>query len=106
MIKGRKDDYLEVVKKVSESWRPEYIFKPAARELGEFIPRCDYQQFSPDSHFYKGKICSIMTEDGRKTLSNGKYIVTSNGRRTETVVASNEDFDAILLKEFNISRGV
>ena len=104
VIRGREDDYLEVAKKTVDGWRPEYIFKPAERDLNEFIPLCDFQQFSPDSHFFKGKICSIMTEDGRKTLSSDKFIVTRNGDREETLVASNDDFDAILLREFKIRR--
>ena len=88
--------------KVGDTWAPEYIFKPEARELDEFAEMCDFQQFSPESHFTKGKVCSLMTADGRKTLTDKKFIVTSNGEKTEIEVGSDEEFDRILKREFGI----
>ena len=43
-----------------------------------------------------------MTADGRKTLTDMKFIVISNGEKTETAVGSEEEFDQILMREFGI----
>ena len=95
---------LVVEKKTGEKWRPEYMFDPRGRELAEFAEMCDFQQYSPESHFKKRKICSILTHFGRKTLTDTKYIVTTKGERTETKIASEDEFEAVLMREFGIRR--
>lgn len=102
----KENGYLEVAKMVDGEWRPQYIFKPEARELEEFAAMCDHQQYSPESHFTEGKVCSIMTPEGRKTLTDKKFIVTAGGEKTENEVATDEEFDRILLREFGIARSV
>jgi N-hydroxyarylamine O-acetyltransferase len=104
VLRHRPDGYFEVLKRKADVWRSEYAFKPDERELSEFEARCDFQQYSPDSHFLKGRICSILTGNGRKTLNDDKFIVTANGGRTEDPVSSEDEFDAILLREFKIKR--
>ncbi len=103
-IRHFDDDYLEVAKRDGHEWKSQYIFKTQARDLAEFTEMCDFQQYSPDSHFTKGKICSLMTEQGRKTLTDNKFIVTSNGEKTEDEIKSEEEFDTILLREFGFQR--
>ena len=98
------EEYLEVAKKDGDGWKSQYIFKDIARELSEFAEMCDFQQYSPESHFTKGKVCSLMTENGRKTLTDKAFIVTSVGERTEVPVGSEEEFDHILGREFGITR--
>jgi N-hydroxyarylamine O-acetyltransferase len=102
----RSDDegYFEVAKKVGDEWMPQYIFKPEERDLAEFGEMCDHQQYSPESHFTKGKICSLMTAEGRKTLTDKKFIVTAGGVKTETDISTEDDFDHILMREFGIFR--
>jgi len=102
VVKRLADGYLEVAKKEDESWRSEYIFKPLGRDLSEFADACVYQQTSPESHFTKNKICSLMTADGRKSLTDTKFIETRNGEKLETEVRSDEEFDQILEREFQI----
>jgi N-hydroxyarylamine O-acetyltransferase len=104
MIRPYRDDYFEVAKKEDGDWRSEYIFKPLGRDLSEFAARCEYQQTSPESHFTKNKVCSLMTESGRKTLTDTKFIVTNDGAKTESSVDSEQEFEKILLSEFGISR--
>ena len=97
-------DVLEVAKKNGEGWTPQYSFTPFARDLSEFSEMCDFQQYSPDSHFTKGKICSMLMDNGRKTLTDTKFIVTTGGRKTETNVASADEFEILLKREFGIQR--
>lgn len=104
VIKRFDDGYLEVAKKDGEGWRSEYIFKPFGRDLSEFAGMCDFHQTSPESHFTQGKVCSLMTTDGRKTLTDKKFIETKNGQKSETEISSEEEFNRILEREFQIQK--
>jgi len=104
VIRPFRDEYFEVAKKDEDGWRSEYIFKPLGRDLSEFEARCGYHQTSPESHFTKNKICSLMTVNGRKTLTDTKFIVTNDGEKTEKPLDSDEEFDELLLSEFGIKR--
>lgn len=103
-ISGAEDGALVVEKRTVDEWRPEYMFSLQARGLAEFREMCDFQQYSPESHFTKGKICSVLTTHGRKTLTDRNYIVTTNGNRVETPVPSETEFNEILASEFGIRR--
>ena len=104
VIRRFGEEYLEVAKRDGHEWKSQYIFKDISRELLEFAEMCDFQQYSPDSHFTKGKVCSLLTENGRKTLTDKAFIVTSGGERTEVTVGSEEEFERILSREFGITR--
>jgi N-hydroxyarylamine O-acetyltransferase len=104
LIRKYDENYFEVVKKDAGVWRSECIFTTLPRELKEFSGMCDYQQTSPESNFTKRKICSLMTESGRKTLTGTKFIETKNGEKSETDVNSEEEFNQILAREFQIRR--
>lgn len=47
----------------------QYRLTTRPRELDEFETTCWYHRTSPDSHFTTGPVCSMLTEDGRITLS-------------------------------------
>lgn len=97
------EEYLEVAKQENGSFKSEYIFRDVAHELAEFAEMCDFQQYSPDSHFRKGKLCSIMVPNGRKTLTDMSFIVTTGDDKKETPVASDADFYRLLENEFGIT---
>jgi N-hydroxyarylamine O-acetyltransferase len=103
VIRKFDDEYLEVAKQDESTWRSEYIFKDIPRELSEFAEMCDFQQYSPESHFTKGKLCSIMTETGRKTLTDKSFIITTRGEKKETPVNSDAEFYELLEREFGIA---
>jgi N-hydroxyarylamine O-acetyltransferase len=71
---------------VRRGGKTEYRFTLEPRELHEFAPMCDYQQYDPRSSFTKKRVCTIATPDGRITLADAKLIVTRNRGRTETPV--------------------
>lgn len=101
-IKKYDENYFEVVKKHGDEWQSEYIFKDSARDISEFAGMCNFHQTSPASHFTRGKLCSLMTENGRKTLTDKKFIKTENGKKTETEIVSEDEFYEILAREFAI----
>src|SRR5262249_6270144 len=94
----------EIAKQEDFGWRSEYIFTPLGHDLSEFEARCLWHQTSPESHFMKNKICSLMTLNGRKTLTDKKFILTTEAERFESEVADEEEFARILLREFGIAR--
>ncbi|HEY0460551.1 MAG TPA: arylamine N-acetyltransferase [Pyrinomonadaceae bacterium] len=104
LIRNFADKYFEVVKKDGDAWASEYIFTDLARDLAEFDEMCRFHQTSPESHFTRGKICSLMTGGGRKTLTDKKFIETRNGVKIETEINSENEFDKILAREFQIRR--
>lgn len=100
VIREHEDGYLIVLKNDAR----EYIFKPIARELAEFKEMCEFHQTSPESHFTKGMVCSILTEDGRKTLSDDHLIITENGEKKELEIKSERDFYRTLAWVFEIRK--
>ena len=87
----------------NDLWEPQYLFSLRPRRLGDFVPRCRYQQASPNSHFKKGRLCTLLTRDGRVTLTDSKLIVTRGDRRIERLVKSRGEFDRLLRKRFGIN---
>jgi len=93
----------EVEKKDGNGWKPECLFGRNAHALQEFAGMCEFHQTSPDSHFTKGKVCSQLTADGRKTLTDKSFIVTVDGEKTDKPVDSEDKFAEILQREFAIT---
>lgn len=84
-------------------WAPQYMFSLRPRRLEDFAARNRYQQTSPNSHFKKGRLCSLLTRDGRVTLTDTKLIVTKGGRRIERPVRGWKGFDRMLRRWFGMN---
>jgi len=89
--------------RVKNLWEPQYLFSLRPRTLGDFVRRCRYQQTSPNSHFKKNRVCTLLTRDGRVTLTDSKLILTRGGRRIERPVMGRGEFDRLLRKWFGIT---
>jgi N-hydroxyarylamine O-acetyltransferase len=83
-------------------WEPQYLFSLRPRRLGDFVRRCRYQQTSPNSHFRKGRVCTMLTRNGRLTLTDTKLIVTRGSRRFERPVRGPREFNRLLQAQFGI----
>ncbi len=89
-------------RKIEESaWTGMYDFTLEPRQLSEFSAMCRFHQTSPDSGFTKGRVCSIATSDGRKTLTDKQFIVTRSGHRIERDV-NEAEYQEILKGEFGV----
>ena len=83
-------------------WKPLYRFKLQPYEYANYEEMCRYHQTSPDSHFTKGRICSLATRDGRITLSDMRLITTDQENRREQLLETQDDYDRILRQQFGI----
>lgn len=85
------------------SWKSQYQFRLVPRQLADFAPRCHFQQTSPESHFTQQRICTLPTPNGRITLSDLKYIHTRNGVREEHLLKDEEEWRAVLERDFGVN---
>jgi N-hydroxyarylamine O-acetyltransferase len=104
IVRRYDGEAFEVAKKEDVRWRSEYAFRPLGHDLSEFEERCLWHQTSPDSHFMKNKMCSLMTLTGRKTLTDTKFIITTEAGKFESEISDEGEFNRILLKEFGIAK--
>jgi N-hydroxyarylamine O-acetyltransferase len=63
--------------------QPQYRLEPRPRSLADFEPTCWWQQTSPRSHFTRSLVCSLLTGDGRVTLSDRTLIRSAGDQREE-----------------------
>ncbi|WP_303310066.1 arylamine N-acetyltransferase [Hymenobacter sp. BT730] len=96
-------DYLVVEHLTPDGWVPEYMFSLTPRCLAEFAPMCHYHQTSPASHFTQKSVCSLLTPDGRITLTGQTLKITRNGIATEYVLADEQAYHSALLEHFGIT---
>jgi N-hydroxyarylamine O-acetyltransferase len=90
-------------RKLGGEWKPHYRFTLAPYEYPDFAEMCHFQQYSPESHFRQGRVCSRITEDGRITLSELLFIQTwLDGRREEQTLENEEAFNEVLQEHFGI----
>ncbi|WP_350293998.1 arylamine N-acetyltransferase [uncultured Croceitalea sp.] len=80
---------------------PQYIFKKVERELIEFKNRCKFHQTSQESHFFRKKVISKATEDGRITLTDSQLKRTHLKTKKE-ITFKEEEFENKLKQYFNI----
>lgn len=84
-------------------WEAQYLFNLQSYNFADYEEMCRFHQTSPDSHFTKGRICSLATEDGRVTLSDMRLITTSAPQdRHELTLTSQEEYDRVLREQFGI----
>ncbi len=102
-IESFDDTHFLISKWNGDNWHPEYLFSPQPRQLNDFSEMCRHQQTSPDSHFTKKRVCSLLTPNGRITLSDLKLLTTIGRETTETILADEFAFNRILRDQFDMN---
>jgi N-hydroxyarylamine O-acetyltransferase len=72
------------------------------RELADFEAGAWYHRTSPASHFTTSLVCSLLTADGRITLSGRKLVTTVGGERHERTLETDEEVLAAYRKHFGL----
>ena len=85
-----------------DQWKAEYRFALTPYQFSDYLARCEYLQTSPDSHFTQNRICSLLTDNGRISVSDTRFIVSENGVRRERVVTGETDYAELLREHFGI----
>lgn len=83
-------------------WERVYRFTWQPRQLAYFEAGCRYHQTSPDSGFTQKRICTLLTSDGRITLSDDVLITTRSGDRHEERLPDDAAWLAALQTWFGI----
>ena len=98
------DPYLVLSQRSGDDeWKPQYRFTLQPHEYADYEEMCRYHQTSPQSHFTQARICSLATKEGRISLSEMRFITTSeNGEKQERTLASEAEYDAILAERFGV----
>ncbi|UFQ13825.1 MULTISPECIES: arylamine N-acetyltransferase family protein [Streptomyces] len=82
--------------------RRQYLIDPRPRELADFRAGAWYHRTCPDSHFTRSLVCSIVTDDGRVTLSGRTLTTTVDGERHITELATETEVLAAYERHFGI----
>jgi len=99
----RSDSQLVLMRRDGDTeWKPQYRFTLQPHTYADYDEMCRYHQTSAESHFTKARLCSVTTGDGRITLSGMRLITTSSEGRQEQVLASEEEYAAVLKDQFGI----
>lgn len=83
-------------------WERGYCFTWQPRQLAEFEAACQFHQTSPESDFTRKQLCTLMTPEGRITLSDNILITTRNRVRQEEPLPDNKAWLAALNNHFGI----
>lgn len=87
----------------SGEWRAQYRFTLQPHEYADYAEMCRYHQTSPLSHFTRARLCSLATETGRITLSEMRFITTTNsGEQQERALTTPAEFAAMLRERFGV----
>ncbi|HYR78149.1 MAG TPA: arylamine N-acetyltransferase [Pyrinomonadaceae bacterium] len=83
-------------------WKAQYRFTLDPYQYPDYAEMCEYHQTSPLSHFTQARICSLLTPQGRISLSDMRLITTEPGERHERTAATQEEYEEMLRELFGI----
>ncbi|MFF7811006.1 arylamine N-acetyltransferase [Streptomyces sp. NPDC007945] len=83
--------------------KPQYRLEARPRVLADFEAGAWYHRTSPESHFTRGTICSLLTEDGRVSIGGRKLYRTVAGERTERELGTDEELREAYRELFGIA---
>jgi len=99
------DEFTIYRSKPNSEPEPQYTFTLKNFHQSDFEEMCDYQQTSENSLFTQKSICTIATEGGRVTISNGRLIITNfvDGSKTKTMIKNETEYRQLLGDYFDIA---
>jgi len=98
LLTDAEDGDIDVLK----DGEPQYRLERRTRVLEDFVPTCWWQQTSPRSHFTQNVICSLLTAEGRVSISGRMLIITADGARTERDLGDHRSVLAAYRQHFGI----
>jgi N-hydroxyarylamine O-acetyltransferase len=95
-------EYRVLLRRDPDGCTSQYRFTLRPCALEDFAERCRFHQTSPESHFTRGRICTLATPEGRVSLSGRRLIVTTGAERTERWLAGEAECAAVLRQTFGV----
>lgn len=71
-------------------WQLRYAFTLRSRRLSDYAEMNEWQQTSPESKFTSRTICSMLTDEGRATISGNSLIITRGRQRVQCELSPRE----------------
>jgi N-hydroxyarylamine O-acetyltransferase len=96
------DDWVLSRKTSGAEWQAQYCFTLQPRLLNDYETMCSYHQTSPESSFTRESVCSLVTPDGRITLSGNRLLTTNDGYVEEQRVRSTSEYRTLLAEHFRL----
>jgi N-hydroxyarylamine O-acetyltransferase len=97
------DGFIVWQKNYDGSWERHYFFDLQSHQFPEeYEAACLYHQTSLESSFTRGSIISRATPTGRVSLEDGRLIVTENGKRSERLINSQDEYRTLLKEYFDM----
>lgn len=85
-----------------QSTQPLFRFELTPRCLEDFVERCDFHQYSTESHFRRKTVCSRAHPDGRITVSGTELILSHGSMREVTELNTAQEVNSALCVHFGI----
>ena len=105
-IHSENGKYIMSQQKDGQDWEAQYRFDLRPFQFADYVPRCQFHQTSPESHFQRSRVCSMATENGRITLSDMRLITTTfAGGREEIELQTDDAYAQALATHFGIQSG-
>ncbi len=103
LVEATDDSNIFIIKKNShDHWNPLFKIDTNPRVLQDFEEMCSFTQIDSDSLFTQKKLCSIITETGRISLTDEYIKVTNGDDITITPVTSRNEWTTALWEYFHI----
>ncbi|MFT3895853.1 MAG: arylamine N-acetyltransferase [Anaerolineales bacterium] len=97
------DGFIIWQKNYDNTWERHYFFDLQSHRFPEeYESACLYHQTSPASSFTRGSIISRATPDGRVSLEDGRLILTENGKRSEKLLSTQDEYRNLLKEHFDL----
>ncbi|WP_010173462.1 arylamine N-acetyltransferase family protein [Bacillus coahuilensis] len=91
-----------IVKRVEEQWERLFKISTTPRALHEFEEMCEITQTDRDSIFTQKKLCSLMNDQGRVSLTDQYIKKTSGGEVVKKDITSQSEWILALKEHFTI----
>lgn len=96
-------DWLTLAERKGDAWKPQYRFTLRPYEFADFEPMCHFHQTSQESHFRRGRVCTLATPTGRLTLSELRLIEsTFDGGREQRVLGDEREREQVLAEQLGL----
>ncbi|MEI9918372.1 MAG: arylamine N-acetyltransferase [Bacteroidota bacterium] len=102
IIEKSSDEFVICMSASTHSFENKYTFTTTEVSVSSFEEPCRDKQVNPDSHFVKNTMCTKITDTGRITIYNDKFIETIGDKKTQHTIADDVEMRDLLKKRFDI----